>query len=202
MSHGEFHSVANVVEIRRKSIRVAVGCFDRFRVDLEANDDLLAIIVRCIIVSNDKRDVVVDKIPRPASGGRSVLVAHLETRSIVFPALVDRHKACGSREVVHNPFRDISVLDHFDGLLKSGAVDLLAAEIVCLVVLAHFQFIVGDHDAIATEHLAQVEGDIGSRDEACALSLSSARWADEGQFGESVLYLGVVAVDFVDEERY
>jgi hypothetical protein len=32
--------------------------------------------------------------------------------------------------------------------------------------------------------------------------LSSAWWADERKLGESVLYLCVVAVDFVDEQRY
>jgi len=108
------------------------------------------------VVSDNKRNMVVDEISRLAIGGRYVLVAHFEARGVVFPAPVDRHKARGSGKIVDDPFRHISVFDHLNRFLESCAVDFLAAEIVCLVVLSHFQLIIRDSDAIAAQDLAQV----------------------------------------------
>ena len=153
------------------------------------------------MIAYNERDMVVDEVPGLAGTRMKGLVSHLEAGCVVLPALVDRHEAGGSRQVIHYPLGHVALLDNLDGPLHASTVDLVAAEVVCLIVPAHLQLVVRDHDPVTSQHLSQVESDVRAGNEAGAMSSAAAGWADEGQLRVGVLDLGVVAVDLVHKER-
>lgn len=203
-SRNKLQAILDILQTRRKAVCISVGCFDGLGIDFESDYDLLTLLTStagCSMVANNESDVVVDEVSGLASSRVKVVVSHFEARCIVLPALVDCHEAGGSRQVVDYPLSHIALLDNLDGLVHASTVDLVAAEVVQLIVLAHLQFVVRDHDPVASQDFSQVESNVGAGDEAGAMSLSAARGADEGKLRVGVLDLGVVAVDLVDKER-
>jgi hypothetical protein len=127
-------------------------------------------------------------------------VAHLETGSIVLLFAVNRHEGGGTREIVQYPLRDISIADELLCPFDIRASDLAIAKILAVDILTHVYLEVRRHDPVAAQYFAQIEGTAVSAAKRRGASLVARRRADEGQIKVGILKLGVVGVDFVDEE--
>ena len=158
----EFHALIDVSDISGTAGLLPVSCPNAFGVDFEADNHFFtpdAGFAGCLSPSEDEREVVVDEVSRFTRAWREILVAHFETCGVVLLRSVHGHEAGGSGEIVDDPFGHVAVLDELLGAFDTGTTCLVATEVTAFLILAHHKVVVGGHDAIAPEDLAEVEGD-------------------------------------------
>lgn len=197
----ELKVLVNVLEAgRAAAFEAPVAGANALAVHFEADNDLVAALASPagrLAVAKDNRVVIVQEVARAARG--RVGEAQLEAGGVVLAGLVDSHEAGGARQVVDNPLNDVAVTHHLLGPVELFAGDLARAEEAALVVLAHVDVNVGSRDAVAAQHLANVERHILAAEKATVAALAR-RWTDEGEVEVGKLELGVVGVDFVHEQ--
>ena len=201
----QFHRLLYIIDIRRTRI-VPSPVRTRpntLRVHLKSNHDLsapISIFSRGSAISNHEREMIVDVIPVLPRAQRDIFVPNLEPRSIILAALVHGDETRCPRQIINNPFRHISLLHHLPRALEILPANGLRAEEIAFLILAHHQLDVRLCDSIAAKDLAQIQGYALSAQKRGACMFDTCGRADKGEVVVCVLQLGVIRVDFVDEE--
>ena len=159
---------------------VPMAAFNALRVNLKAHNDLASILAgssRRFPPSDDQGMVVVDEISWFSGDGGIILVSHFEACCVILVGLIDRHKTCSARKVVHNPIDYISIFHQLLRPLDPSPINLATAKILTFIVLSHKEVVVRSHDPISPKHLSQVKGDASAT--GITGMLLSCRRADE-----------------------
>ena len=189
-----------VLDIQRNSSVIPVSSLNALGVDLETNNDLLAAVAglaRSAMVTDDKCNVVIDEVACYVGLRVHIFIAKLESSCVVLARFVGLDKCGGAWEIVHDPLCHVAISDDLPGPLNASLVDFDAAKVVCLIIRAHYQLIVGQCDSIAPKDFAKTQGHRGAAMEKGARVAASAGRTYERQLRVGKGQLGVVRVDFV-----
>ena len=158
----QLHALIDVSDVSGTAGFAPVSCSDAFGVDFETDNDFLttcAGFARRLSPSEDESEVVINEVSWFTGGRREIFVTHFEPCRVVLLRSVHGHEACGSREIVNDPFGYVTILDELLGSFDSGSASLVATKVTAFFILAHDKVIVGRHDAIASQDLTEVKRD-------------------------------------------
>lgn len=156
----ELHPFAFRMNVLWAASAISMSCFNALRVDLESDNDLAPMLAGSswsLPPTYHDGEMVIDKIPWLSSDWREIFVAQFKTCCIVFVALINRHEARSTRQVVDDPFSYIPIFDQLLRPLNAISIRPVAAQILALLILAHGQIVVRCHDSVTSEHLAQIQ---------------------------------------------